>query len=265
MALPIMAQVDKRIGSSMTPIPGTSTVSMSPPMGLSAQPMSGGYLMSPMTVSAQPAAGSYSQSAPAKAQAPSDTVYMGTAGKLPEEEKPAYPAPMSTYYNGGWLHQGLNVSLDLSVFAQFGKNAPSGAGFGQRLTATWLQPLGKRAWLAAGGYVNHVNYDGASITSGGLYGELGYQFNEHWSGNIYGQKSIVNSGLNGVSPYYYGRGFYGLSPMMYNQLGDKLGAALRWTPNKTFSLEVSVERNWYPNNNSYYASPVPTTTTPFRQ
>ncbi len=265
LALPLLAQTDKRIGSGMTPIPGTSAVTMSPPMALSAQPMNGGYLMSPVTAKAQPSSSGYSPSAETTTQAPRDTTYYGVAGKLPDEEEyNAYPAPLSTYYNGGWLHQGLNVSLDLSVFAEFGKNARSGAGFGQRLTATWLQPLGKRAWLAAGGYVNHVNWDGASITSGGLYGELGYQFNEHWAGYVYGQKSIVNSGLNGVGPYYYmGRGLYGMSPMMYNQIGDKLGAALRWTPNRTFSLEVSVERNWYPNNHSYYYSPMPSANAPF--
>lgn len=164
-----------------------------------------------------------------------------------------YPTPYSTYYNYGPLHEGLNVSLDLSAFATFGKHA-KGGGFGQRLTATWLQSLGKRGWVAAGGYINHLNWRGDSYTSGGLTAEVGYQFNDHWSAYIYGQKSLVNQGgrYMGLSPY--GRGFYGwgYSPYLGNDLGDKLGAAVRWTPNPTFSVELSVEKNWYPKGTADY-------------
>lgn len=164
-----------------------------------------------------------------------------------------YPTPYSTYYNYGPLHEGLNVSLDMSAFATFGKHA-KGGGFGQRLNATWLQSLGKRGWVAAGGYINHLNWRGDSYTSGGLTAELGYQFDDHWSAYIYGQKSLVNQGgrYAGLSPY--GRGFcgWGYSPFLGNDLGDKLGAAVRWTPNPTFSVEVSVEKDWYPKGNAGY-------------
>lgn len=165
----------------------------------------------------------------------------------------ARPVLPDSAYRYGSLHQGLNASLDLSVFAQFGKHARHGAGFSQRLSATWLQPLGRRAWLAVGGYVNHVNWSGDSYTTGGLYGELGYQFNEHWSAYLYGQKSLVDNGV-GSYGYPYGRGLdYLGTPYLYNDLGDRLGAAVRWTPNPSFSLQLSVEKNWFPSYHVGYA------------
>ncbi len=254
LALPMSAQSDKRLGGRSTAsVPGTNMVNLSPSTGLSAQPMSSGYLLTPATSYAPMPVDRYGLASASQQQAFTDTTYYGPEGRLPADDRPAsYPAPYSTYYTYGTLHEGLNASLDLSVFAEFGKNARSGAGFGQRLSATWLQPLGKRGWLAAGGYINHINCDGASITTGGIQGQLGYQSNDHWSGYVYGQKSIVNNGITGVSPYYWGRGMYGVSPYIYNELGDKLGAALRWSPSRSFYLEVSVEKNWYPHNTPTY-------------
>ncbi len=164
-----------------------------------------------------------------------------------------YPTPHSTYYNYGPLHEGLNVSLDMSAFATFGKHA-KGGGFGQRLTATWLQSLGKHGWVAAGGYINHMNWRGDNYTSGGLTAEVGYQFDDHWSAYVYGQKSLVNQGgrYAGLPPYGLGCYGWGYSPFFNNDLGDKLGAAVRWTPNPTLSIEVSVEKNWYPKSNAGY-------------
>lgn len=171
----------------------------------------------------------------------------------------------------GGLHQGLNASLGLSVMAGFGKGAPHGAGFAQNLSATYLAPLGKKGWLAAGGYVDHLNWDGMNITNGGLQASLGYQFNDQWSAWVYGQKSIVNNGMHrrygypyaygpyawpgyyglGRYPGYYGYGgfpgFYGYSSYWgyNNPYGDKIGAVLQWKPSPNFSLQISVEHNWY--------------------
>ncbi len=165
------------------------------------------------------------------------------------------PQP-TTHLSQSPLHQGLNASVNLSVMAGFGKGAPKGAGFAQNVTATYVTPIGKRAWLAAGGYINHLNWDGINVTNGGLYGELGYQFNDHLTGYVYGQKSLVNSGFQGYGGYYGYPGYlygYGLAGFGYdgsypglNAFGDKLGAALRWTPNHNFSLQISVEKNWWP-------------------
>ncbi len=117
----------------------------------------------------------------------------------------------STYYNNpisnltnswsyplgyGWgLHKGLNLSVDLSAFATFGKNVPHRGGFTQTIDATYLTPLTKdnKLWLALGTYINNVNYGGDSYHDGGVYGILGYQFNEHWEAYVYGQLSVANN------------------------------------------------------------------------
>ncbi|MGI6233470.1 MAG: hypothetical protein ACOYJF_11605, partial [Prevotella sp.] len=161
-------------------------------------------------------------------------------------------SPLAYGGMGGWmpygLHEGLNVSMDLSVTGSFGKHARSGAGFGQRLAATYVKPFGKHWWLTAGGYIDHVFWGGDSYTSGGLYGELGYQFDSHWAAYAYGQKNLVNTN-NGIG-YRYGRfGLYSAgSPSDYYNMSDKLGAGIRWTPNHNISVEVSVEKDWYPHS-----------------
>lgn len=144
----------------------------------------------------------------------------------------------------------LHASVDISVVAGFGKNAPKGAGFAQNVNVWYSTSLGRHVWLTAGGYLGHLNWDGINATNAGLYGELGYQFDEHWAAYVYGQKSLVNNGCYGYygypyycgNPYYYGyNDYYGCNPF-----GDKLGAAVRWTPNKSFSMELSVEKDWLP-------------------
>lgn len=150
----------------------------------------------------------------------------------------------------------LHGSVGLSIMAGFGKGAPHGAGFAQNVNLDYTAPLGKRGWLTVGGYMNHLNWGGINITNGGLYGELGYNFNEHWSAYIYGQKSLANSGMAGYGyPYYYGYpGFYDYYDgcFGYNPFGDRLGAAVRWTPNHNFSLQISVEKDWYPKSGFGY-------------
>ena len=69
---------------------------------------------------------------------------------------PVSMMPFSTYGYG--LHRGLNVSLDLSAFATFGKNLPHKGGFSQNINATYLAPLTKdgKLWIAGGGYFNNT-------------------------------------------------------------------------------------------------------------
>lgn len=172
----------------------------------------------------------------------------------------------------GWgLHKGLNLSVDLSVFATFGKHAPHWGGFTQTINATYLTPLTKdnKLWMALGTYLNNINYGGDNFRDGGVYGILGYQFNEHWEAYVYGQVSVANnynsiySRYAGYGPYGYGR--YGMYPGIWGMgvmpggygMGaagaNVLGAGVRYT-NKNFSIGVSVEGNWYnnPKTPSYY-------------
>lgn len=172
----------------------------------------------------------------------------------------------------GWgLHKGLNLSVDLSVFATFGKHAPHWGGFTQTINATYLTPLTKdnKLWMALGTYLNNINYGGDNFRDGGVYGILGYQFNEHWEAYVYGQVSVANNYNSiynryaGYGPYGYGRyGMYpgawgmGVMPGGYGMGAagaNVLGAGVRYT-NKNFSIGVSVEGNWYnnPKTPSYY-------------
>lgn len=172
----------------------------------------------------------------------------------------------------GWgLHKGLNLSVDLSVFATFGTHAPHWGGFTQTINATYLTPLTKdnKLWMALGTYLNNINYGGDNFRDGGVYGILGYQFDEHWEAYVYGQVSVANNYNSiynryaGYGPYGYGR--YGMYPGIWGMgvmpggygMGaagaNVLGAGVRYT-NKNFSIGVSVEGNWYntPKTPTYY-------------
>jgi hypothetical protein len=172
-----------------------------------------------------------------------------------------YTQNLSTNKKDSTAKGELHGSVGLSVMAGFGKGAPKGAGFAQDINLDYTMPLGKRGWLTVGGYMNHLNWSGMNSTSAGLYGELGYQFDDHWSAYIYGQKSLANSGYS--YPYYggYYGGYYGYGYNGYYGYGypggywnaDRIGAALRWTPNKNVMLQISVEKEWMPKqDNSYY-------------
>ncbi len=187
------------------------------------------------------------------------------------------------YDNYSWgLHKGLNFSVDLSVFATFGKHTPHWGGFTQTIQAAYLTPLTKdnKLWMALGGYVNNINYGGDNYHDGGVYGIVGYRFSEHWEAYVYGQLSIANNyntiygRYGGLSPYGFGRYGYGMYPGMWGcgigmpggyGMGvpgaNVLGAGVRYT-HKNFSIGVNVEGVWYnqktPSYFKQYDYPVPT-------
>lgn len=138
----------------------------------------------------------------------------------------------------GWtasgLHQGLNVSVGASVFAQFGKHARGGAGFSQQIAALYAMPLTKHLSLAVGGYLNNVFWNHNTVHDAGLTAVLGYQFNEHWEAYLYAQKSLVNS--RNMPYYLYDMG----------AVGDRIGAAVKYNFNPSFSIQLSVERGERP-------------------
>ncbi len=138
---------------------------------------------------------------------------------------------------GGWywwdLHQGLNVNLGASVFAQFGKHARHGAGFTQNISAMYAAPLTDKLSIAVGGYMNNVYWAHDSYRDAGVSAVLGYQFDEHWEGYLYAQKSLMGS-------KFIPRPLYDMG-----ELRDRIGAAVRYNFNPNFSVQVSFERNEY--------------------
>lgn len=182
------------------------------------------------------------------------------------------PQPTTMKYALG-LHQGLNMSIDLSAFATFGKHTPHRGGFTQTIDAAYLTPLTKdgKLWMALGAYVNNINYGGDNFHDGGVYGMFGYKINEHWETYIYGQLSVANN-YNSIMSRYGGYGPYGYTPWGYGPWGygmtsrgmthmgygmglpgaNVLGAGVKYT-NKNFSLGINVEAAWYNNKTpSYY-------------
>lgn len=169
---------------------------------------------------------------------------------------PVSMMPFGTYGYG--LHRGLNVSLDLSAFATFGKNLPHKGGFSQNINATYLAPLTKdgKLWIAGGGYFNNTFWGSDSYRDVGLYAILGYRFNEHWEAYVYGQLSVSNN-YSQYGNLYYGWGWpvTGVMPLGYGMGvagANVLGAGVKYNVNKNFSIGLNVEGIWYNNKTPVY-------------
>lgn len=216
---------------------------------------------------------------------PGDTVYEAGTPKIYSGKPVLNHAKVEKNENVDYawgLHKGLNMSVGLSAFATFGKNAPHSGGFTQTIDAAYLTPLTKdrKLWMALGAYVNNINYGGDSYHDGGLYGMLGYKINEHWEAYVYGQLSLANNyhslyGRYGCyGPYGYGGMGYGFMPwgMGYGFMpggygmgmpgANVLGGGIRYTnSSKTFSIGLNIEGVWYddkmPTYQKRYDYPVP--------
>lgn len=126
------------------------------------------------------------------------------------------------------LHRGLNVSLGASVFASFGDGPWRGAGFTQSVAAMYAVPLTDRLSLAVGGYLNNLYWAHDAYHDACLNAVLGYKFDEHWEGYVFGQKSLLNKSMP-MPLYDMGR------------IGDRIGAAIKYNFNPSFSIQVTVE------------------------
>lgn len=192
------------------------------------------------------------------------TVYGGKPVQLTtetrEQESLQPPLMPSTY---GWgLHQGLNVSIDLSAFATFGKGVPHHGGFGQTLSAAYLSPLSRdgKWWVAGGGYLNNIMWGGDSYRDAGLYAMLGYKINDKWELYAYGQLSLANN-YGSYRQRYYTYGYpnrYALCSPLYGWMGmgpmgagmgaagaNVLGVGALYHVNRSLTIGLSVEGVWY--------------------
>ena len=162
-----------------------------------------------------------------------------------------HPFALSPYWYGRWnnweLHSGLNISLGASLSTQFGKHARDGVGFGQSISAMYAMPLSERASLAVGGYFNNLSWGRDNFRDAGVSAVFGYQFDEHWEAYVYAQKSLTNNQRMPLPLY----DMYSPSGL-YNGWGDRIGAAVRYNFNPSFSIEVSLEKQWTPNNDHLY-------------
>lgn len=141
------------------------------------------------------------------------------------------------FYGSGFmdwrLHKGLNVNIGASVFAVFGKHSHyKGAGFGQNISMMYALPLTNKLSVAVGGYFTNTSWSHDSYRDAGLNAVLGYKFNEHWEAYLFGQKSLTSKRM--PLPLYD-----------MNGLGDRIGAAVKYNFNPSFSIQVSVSASQY--------------------
>lgn len=147
------------------------------------------------------------------------------------------PMTLRPLYWGNWynwsLHKGMNVSLGASVFAEFGKNARGGAGFTQNVSAMYAVPVTKKLSVAVGGYFNNIMWQHDTWREAGVSAIMGYKFNDHWEAYLYGQKSLAGN-----------RRFMPCTVYDISNIGDRIGAAVKYNVNPNFSFQVSVEREY---------------------
>lgn len=150
-----------------------------------------------------------------------------------------WPATFGGFYD--WrLHKGLNLSLGASVFTAFNsKHAPGGAGFSENLSGMYAWSLTPKLSLAAGGYFVNADWGGWNVRDAGLSAVLGYRFNQRWEAWLYGQKSLVEPNVP-------------LSLFDMHDLGDRIGAAVRYNFSPSFSVQLSVEERRGPSFIPYY-------------
>ncbi len=140
----------------------------------------------------------------------------------------SYPYQSWGFLDSWSLHKGLNVNLGASVFAAFGKGAPSGAGFAQDVALMYALPLSKRLTLALGGWVEHCMWSGEQFTDGGISAVLGYRFNDRLEASAFVNKSVVDKRM----------------PLRYaamGDVGDRIGASLKYNFSPSFSMQITVQ------------------------
>ncbi len=147
----------------------------------------------------------------------------------------------------GWqLHEGLNASVDLSVFGSFGRGHFSGTS--ERISAIYAKALTKNLSLAVGGYFQNMNSSIGSMRNAGLSAVLSYRFDEHWQAYIYGQKSLTSNGS------FLRRAEWGRYPTLWqydmfgHTYGDRIGAGVQYNFNESTWIEVQVDWTWLPND-----------------
>ena len=140
-----------------------------------------------------------------------------------------YPYYFGDTWSNWRLHEGLNLSLGASIFSQFGKHAYGGVGFAQNLSVQYATALTSRLSIAVGGYLDNMYWANTTFRDAGMTAVLGYKFNEQWEGYVYGQKSIVTNVP--IPPYL----------QELNEMGDRIGAALRYNITPNISVQMSVE------------------------
>lgn len=126
------------------------------------------------------------------------------------------------------LHSGFNASLTMGVTCSLGKNRFPGVAFGTGLAGMYAFPVTPRFTVAAGGFLNHITWQGRGGVDFGISGLAGYQLTDKISIYAYGSKTLVR---NAFCP-----------PFLYDDYyTDRLGGMIHFDVSDKFSFSVSVE------------------------
>lgn len=128
------------------------------------------------------------------------------------------------------LHPGLNGSFSASAIFGFGNH--SGVGFSNTMALMYAGNITPKLSYAIGGYASFLDYSSHLMKDAGLTAMLNYRFDEHWEAAVFAQKSLVKANM---PRYLYGMG----------DVGDKIGASLRYHFNPSFSIGLSVWEGRY--------------------
>ena len=81
--------------------------------------------------------------------------------------------------------------------------------------------------FALGGYSSYLDYGSRQMKDAGLTAMLNYRFDEHWEASVFVQKSMMQPKM---------------PPQMWwmNDIGDKIGASVRYNFNPNLSVHLSV-------------------------
>ncbi len=156
-----------------------------------------------------------------------DTLYQPKFDSLDYAPLGRYPMGFGNWYGWG-LHEGLNLSIGLSAFSSFGHSPFKGMGFGQNIALEYVLPINNKLFVSLGGYFDNLFFSGDSYREAGINAVIGYRFDEHWEGYVYGQKSLVGNRM--PIPYYD-----------LSDFGDRIGAAIKYNFNPSISIQVSLE------------------------
>lgn len=166
---------------------------------------------------------------------PDSTLHLPTLNSLGQMQPTISSWPVGYVGMSNWqLHEGLNLSLGASVFTSFGKGW-KGTGFSQQVGGMYATALSPKLSLAVGGYFHNADWAGFNAREAGLNAVMSYQFSLRWEGFVYGQKSLLGNKLP--------------VPVYDHELGDRIGAAVRYHFNPSTWIQVSIETGKHP---SYY-------------
>lgn len=142
-----------------------------------------------------------------------------------------YYLGLTTGFYDWELHPGINASISAAAIFGLGHNA--GSGFANSMALAYAGSITPKLSYSIGGYTSFLDYASHAIKDAGLTAMLNYRFDEHWEAALFAQKSIIKPR---IPPHLY----------WMSDVGDKIGASVRYNINPMFSIGLSVWRGTSP-------------------